>query len=103
MHRFGYVVLPDDNRYGSIKHIAGVANGMCTLHGNYEESSNHHKAPPPAVFYDSAEARDVEMQAMAKKFPGFLFAPIEVTSAQKYQVAKEPTHFIIDKRGVLPA
>lgn len=56
---------------------------------------------PNAVFYASAEQRDLALKELANRFVGYSFAPIEVTSTVRVAPGDMCVSSVSDK-GVLP-
>lgn len=98
MNRFGFIRAPEANL---IKTFGNVENGMTPPYGDADRIGRHTE-PPTAVFYSSAESRDIEMQACAKKFPGTMFCPVELTKGMSFPAAKNPAVVEISAKGVTP-
>lgn len=102
MNAFGFVYYPEKGNDQMVVNGLAMDNGLASSHPPTFEDIETGSRPPTAVFYRRADIRDAEMDAMARRFPGMLFCPFDITTAVKYPPANKPARFSYSEKGFLP-
>lgn len=116
MFRFCIVLLPRNNN--ALAHVIADTAGNMTAHvpthqvinnayphlrdPDGAEYSGSPTAPYPIYFFQTMGARDTAVDILAKSFPGYSFAPLEIGSITQ-SVPGPIKQFTVSDRGLLPA
>lgn len=100
MKTFGIVVYPEDNNSYQYQGRKAEHGKFCSQTSATDISGNI--GYPIAVFFDTPEGRDAEMEWMLKNHPNVMFCKVEVTAGKKTQPNPKATEFSISKKGILP-
>lgn len=98
MNRFGFVRAPTNNL---VKTYSGSENGTLSDQEDPDRVQRH-AAPPTVLWYTTANRRDDEMLACARKFPGVMFCAISIDKGISFPATKNPTIVEISEKGVTP-
>jgi hypothetical protein len=94
MNRFGFVLLPER---GNRREFFLSNNAGWAVHSDHSDA----RKAPAAVWFDTAQRRDLAMNEAATTWPGNIFCPVEVTNGIKC-VPGPLANYNINERGVLP-
>jgi len=103
MNRYGIVVYPEEGNGAQFWPAMNYANGLYAPAMYDDEDVNSRQKYPVAIFFETAEGRDVELTAMVSRWPNVMFCPITVEKGFKTQPNPKATAFEFSNKGILPA
>lgn len=101
MRPYGIVVFPEQGN--SVQVMGRVIENGLAPRGHDDDDLPNGGDFPIAVFYETENGRNREMEELLRIYPGIMFCPITLTRGKKTQPSPNPAEFTISNRGVLPA